>query len=64
MNAMTKIASLFGVSLDYIAGITDDRGGLHMNNSDQKTVMQYMKLSERSKGRVEQLITELIEEQE
>ncbi len=63
-EAMIKIASLYNVSLDYIAGLTDDRGGLHPNSEDEHNIMNgYTKLSERNKGKVEQLIADLLESQ-
>ena len=52
------------ISLDYIAGLTDDRGGLHPNSDDEHNIMnEYTKLSERNKGKVEQLIADLLESQ-
>ncbi len=63
-EAMIKIASLYNVSLDYIAGLTDDRGGLHPSSEDEQNIMnEYAKLSERNKGKVEQLIADLLESQ-
>ena len=63
-EAMITIAKIHNVSLDYIAGLTNSKGGLHKNNDEEKAVLSiYNSLSEFRKGRIMQLLTTLEEEQ-
>lgn len=41
-----KIANYYNVSLDYLAGLTNDKGGLHCNvlDQDEKLLIQNWKL--------------------
>ena len=62
---MIKLAKFYQVSMDYITGLTNDKGGLHkINEEDSKLLSDYHNLNERNKGRVEQLISDLIDSQE
>ncbi len=64
-EAMIKIAKFHNISLDYIAGLTNDKGGLHKNNTEESKILSmFNSLSERRKGRVEQLLLMLYQEQE
>lgn len=48
------LAKYYKVSLDYIAGLTNDKGGLHKNSADeQKIIDAYNNLSEKGKGKLE-----------
>ena len=59
-----QLAKIYGVSLDYIAGLTNNKGGLHKNTTaEQEILSKYNMLSNIRKGRVLQLIDMLTEEQ-
>lgn len=62
---MIMIAKIHNVSLDYIAGLTNDKGGLHKNTPGESDLLEkYNALSDIRKGRVLQLIDILTEEQQ
>lgn len=64
-EAMIQISKIHNVSLDYIAGLTNDKGGQHKNSSEESELLsKYNALSERRKGRVLQLLDDLTEEQQ
>lgn len=64
-EAMILIAKIHNVSLDYIAGLTNSKGGLHNNSEEEKGILSlYNSLSDKRKGRVEQLLIMLNEEQQ
>ena len=59
-----QLAKIYGVSLDYIAGLTNNKGGLHKNTTaEQELLSKYNALSDIRKGRVLQLLDMLAEEQ-
>lgn len=63
-EAMIQIARIHNVSLDYIAGLTNDKGGLHKNSSEESELLsKYNALSDKRQGRVLQLLDDLTEEQ-
>ena len=63
-EAMIAIAQMYGVSLDYIAGITNDKGGLHKNNKEEIYLLSlYNSLSEKRKGKAECLLEQLVRQQ-
>lgn len=63
-EAMIQIAEFHNVSLDYIAGRTNDKGGLHKNSTaEQELLNGFNKLSELSKGRILGMIQVLLEQQ-
>lgn len=63
-DAMIAIAQMYGVSLDYIAGITNDKGGLHKNSKEESYILSlYNNLSERRKGKVELYLEQLNRQQ-
>ena len=60
-----QLAKIYKVSIDYIAGLTNSKGGLHNNNDEEKAILSlYNGLSDKRKGRVEQLLITLSEEQQ
>lgn len=64
-EAMIMIAKFHNVSLDYIAGLTNDKGGLHKNTSTESEILNmYNGLNKMRQGRVYQLLTMLLEEQQ
>lgn len=63
-EAMITIAQIHGVSLDYIAGLTNDKGGLHKNSKEESYILSlYNRLSEKRKGKAELLLEQLVRQQ-
>ena len=61
---MITLANYYKVSMDYITGLTNDKGGLHKNTTaEQEILSKYNALSDIRKGRVLQLLDMLTEEQ-
>lgn len=61
------LAKFYGVSIDYIAGLTNDKRGLTRSElADEETelIKKYRSLSERQKGRIDQVFKEIEKEQE
>lgn len=59
-----EFAKFYGVSLDYIAGITKDKNGMHktdLNDDEKNIVEKWSVLTERQKGKVDLFIDQLIE---
>ena len=57
-----QLSKIYDVSLDYIAGLTNSKGGMHKNTkSEQDLLSKYNALSDIDKGRVLQLIDMLYE---
>lgn len=64
VHIMIKLADYYNVSLDYIAGRTNDKGGLHCNYLDpeqKKLLKAWEQLSSRQKSIVMANIEEFIE---
>ena len=54
-DAMILLANFHKVSLDYIAGISNDKGGQHKNSEDDIEMLElYHQLSEQDKGRIKE----------
>ena len=65
LDIAVLIANYYKVSLDYIAGLTNDKGGLHKNTTAEQDILRkYNELSDIRKGRVLQLLDMLSEEQQ
>lgn len=63
-EAMIQIAQFHKVSLDYIAGLTNDKGGLHQNSEEEQNILEmYNRLTEKNKGKAELLLTQLLKKQ-
>lgn len=63
-EAMIAIAKIHGVSLDYIAGLTNDKGGLHKNSKEESYILSlYNSLSEKRKGKAELYLEQLNRQQ-
>ena len=61
---MIMLAKYYKVSMDYITGLTNDKGGLHKNSPEEAELLnKYKALSDKRKGRVLQLLDDLTEEQ-
>lgn len=64
LDIAVMIAKYYNVSIDYIAGITNDKGGKHQVSREEAEILsKYNDLSERRKGRIIQLLEMLTEEQ-
>lgn len=62
---MITLAMFYNVSMDYITGLTNDKGGLHKNTKEESSLLnKYNALSDIRKGRVLQLLDMLTEEQQ
>lgn len=60
-----ELAKYYKVSMDYITGLTNDKGGLHKNSKQEMELINtFNTLSDIRKGRVLQMIDMLLEEQE
>lgn len=59
-----QLAKYYGVSLDYLAGLTIYKNQKIFGNGENALQEKFSKLSERSKGRVEQFVEQLCEKQE
>lgn len=63
-SLVIELAKMYKVSLDYIAGLTNDKGGLHTNNSEEQYILSlYNSLSEKRKGKAEDRLEELVKQQ-
>ena len=66
-NRVIELAKFYNVSLDYIAGITNDKKGLtksQLSEDVSRLVKSYETLSDKRKGRLEQFMQQLLDEQE
>ena len=66
LDFAATLAEFYGVSLDYIAGLTSSprsAEGAQLTAEEIKLIEQYRMLSERRKGRTEQFILQMIKEQ-
>ena len=62
---MITLAKYYKVSMDYITGLTNDKGGLHKNTTAEQDILsKYNALSDIRKGRVLQLLDMLTEEEQ
>lgn len=62
---MIILAKYYKVSMDYITGLTNDKGGLHRNSAEENNILsKYNSLSDKRKGRILQLLDMLTEEQQ
>ncbi len=55
LNIAINIAKLYGVSLDYVAGITDDKRGLtksSLTENETRLINNYRKLDKLGQGRI------------
>lgn len=60
-----ELSKKYGVSLDYIAGLTSDKGGLHQNSEEEQNILEmYNRLTEKNKGKAEILLSQLLKKQE
>lgn len=62
-----KLANFYNVSIDYIAGHTNDKRGLTRSDlaeDETELIKAFRSFSERQKGRIEQVIKDIEQEQE
>lgn len=57
------LAQYYGVSLDYLAGLTNCKNGMAYDRDEMELLSKWNYLTERNKGKVEYLIAELMEAQ-
>ncbi|MBR6624408.1 MAG: helix-turn-helix transcriptional regulator [Ruminococcus sp.] len=62
-NRAIQLADYYGISLDYLAGRSDFRTSQPLNDDEKSLLNNWRTLSERNKGKVEYLITALLDEQ-
>lgn len=63
-SLVADLAQLYKVSLDYIAGITKDKGGQHTNTEEeQKIIDLYNSLNDKRKGKAELFMEQLKDQQ-
>lgn len=66
-DRVVELAKYYNVSLDYIAGLTNDKKGLtksQLSEDVSHLVKSYEFLSEKRKGKLELFMQQLVEEQE
>lgn len=60
----TLMSKYYNVSIDYIAGITQNKRGLNNLNEEENNLLeQYNSLTEKNKGKLEDRLEQLIETQ-
>lgn len=65
-HLVIKLAEFYGVSVDYIAGLTNDKRGLTRSDlaeDETALIKAFRSFTERQKGRIEQVIKEIEQEQ-
>lgn len=63
-SLIIELAKLYKVSIDYIAGLTNDKGGMHKNNKEEAELLKlYNSLDEKRKGKAELYIEQLLKQQ-
>lgn len=64
-SRMIQLAKFYDVSMDYIKGLTNDKGGNHKNTEEERKILnKFNNLNELRQGRIIQLLEMLSEEQE
>lgn len=64
-SLVIELSKKYRVSLDYIAGLTADKGGLHKNSKEEQEVLKlYNQLTEKNKGKAEILLSQLLKKQD
>lgn len=67
LDFAVTLAEFYNVSLDYIAGLTNNINGAshsQLFNEEQQLISKFSQLSERNKGKLEQFLENLLEQQE
>lgn len=63
-NRMITLAKYYNVSMDYITGLTNDKGGLHEISKEERKILDlYNNLSEKRKGKAELFLEQLNKQQ-
>lgn len=63
-SLIIELAKLYEVSIDYIAGITNDKGGMHKNSEEEAEILRlYNSLDDKRKGKVELFLEQLAKQQ-
>lgn len=64
LDILILMAKFYNVSIDYIAGITQNKRGLNNLNEEENNLLeQYNSLTEKNKGKLEDRLEQLIENQ-
>lgn len=64
-SLVMKLSEKYGVSLDYIAGFTRDKGGLHKNNKEEQELLNnFQRLSNIDKGRILGIMQNILEQKQ
>lgn len=64
LDVLISMAKYYNVSIDYIAGITQNKRGLNNLNEEENSLLeQYNELTERNKGKVEWALEESLRKQ-
>ena len=67
LDFAVTLAEFYKVSLDYIAGLTNNKNDTSKSqlcNDEQQLISEFSQLSERNKGKLEQFLENLLEQQE
>lgn len=63
-SLIIELAKLYEVSIDYIAGITNDKGGMHKNSEEEAEILRlYNSLDDKRKGKAELFLEQLAKQQ-
>ena len=61
---MIKLAQHYNVSMDYITGLTNDKGGIHQISQEERYILDlYNSLPERTQIKVELYLEQLVKKQ-
>ena len=64
-SLVVQLAKFYGVSLDYIANLSTDKGGQHSISKEESNILRlYNSLSDKRKGKLELYLEQLHEEQD
>ena len=63
-SRMIQLAKYYKVSMDYITGLTNDKGGMHKNNEEETEILKlYNSLDDKRKGKAELFLEQLAKQQ-
>lgn len=63
-SRMIQLAKYYKVSMDYITGLTNDKGGMHKNSEEEAEILRlYNSLDDKRKGKAELFLEQLAKQQ-